>query len=150
MTAHAGLVQATPGNHTVDVSVSWPVDGVRSGSPRSRPPALGSLGALSAANLRLAGHLTGAPDHDTTLTALLLVLLLPLPAHASERVIDIFRPEFVDRFAEYAREVARVIASETGEPGFYCPVNEISFFAWIAGDVGAFYPFEHGRGDEDR
>lgn len=28
-------------------------------------------GAQSAANLRLAGHLTGAPDHDTTLTALL-------------------------------------------------------------------------------
>lgn len=62
--------------------------------------------------------------------------------------IDIFRPQFVDRFAEYAREVARVIANETGEPGFYCPINEISFWSWGGGDVAYLNPFATGRGFE--
>lgn len=62
--------------------------------------------------------------------------------------IDIFRPEFVERFCEYAREVARVIAEETGEPGFYCPVNEISFWSWGGGDVAYLNPFATNRGFE--
>jgi hypothetical protein len=62
--------------------------------------------------------------------------------------IDIFRPEFVDRFAEYARAVARLVAAETDEPPFYCPVNEISFWSWVGGDVAYLNPCATGRGFE--
>lgn len=62
--------------------------------------------------------------------------------------LDIFTPEFVDRFTEYARAVARVIASETDEPGFYCPINEISFWSWAGGDVAYLNPFATSRGFE--
>lgn len=62
--------------------------------------------------------------------------------------LDIFTPEFVDRFTEYARAVARLIASETDEPGFYCPINEISFWSWAGGDVGYLNPFATARGFE--
>ena len=62
--------------------------------------------------------------------------------------LDIFGPEFVDRFAEYARAVARVIAQETDEPAAFCPINEISFWSWAGGDVGYLNPFAVGRGFE--
>jgi beta-glucosidase/6-phospho-beta-glucosidase/beta-galactosidase len=62
--------------------------------------------------------------------------------------LDIFRPEFVDRFAGFARAVARRIADETGEPPFYAPVNEISFWSWAGGDMALFNPCETGRGFE--
>ena len=62
--------------------------------------------------------------------------------------LDVFRPEFVDRFADYAREVARLIAAETDEAPWYCPVNEISFWSWAGGDVGYINPRETGRGFE--
>jgi beta-glucosidase/6-phospho-beta-glucosidase/beta-galactosidase len=62
--------------------------------------------------------------------------------------LDVFRPEFVDRFAEYARAVARVIAGETDEPASYCPINEISFWSWAGGDVAYLNPFATGRGFE--
>jgi hypothetical protein len=62
--------------------------------------------------------------------------------------LDIFAPEWVDRFAEYAHAVARLIAGETDEPAFYCPVNEISFWSWAGGDVAYLNPFATGRGFE--
>jgi hypothetical protein len=62
--------------------------------------------------------------------------------------LDIFAPEFVDRFTEYARAVARVIAAETDEPAFYCPINEISFWSWAGGDVAYLNPFAMDRGFE--
>lgn len=62
--------------------------------------------------------------------------------------LDIFGAQFVDRFAEYARAVARVIAEETDEPAAYCPVNEISFWSWAGGDVAYLNPFATGRGFE--
>jgi hypothetical protein len=62
--------------------------------------------------------------------------------------LDIFGPEFVDRFAEYARAVARVIVAETDEPAAYCPVNEISFWSWAGGDVAYLNPFATNRGFE--
>jgi beta-glucosidase/6-phospho-beta-glucosidase/beta-galactosidase len=62
--------------------------------------------------------------------------------------LDIFAPEFVDRFAEYARAVARVIVAETDEPAAYCPVNEISFWSWAGGDVAYLNPFATARGFE--
>lgn len=62
--------------------------------------------------------------------------------------LDVFRPEFVDRFAEYARAVARLVSEETDEPPMWVPVNEISFLSWAGGDVAYLNPFATGRGFE--
>jgi hypothetical protein len=62
--------------------------------------------------------------------------------------LDVFRPELVDRFADFARAVARLIADETDEPPWYTPVNEISFWSWGGGDVAYLNPFATGRGFE--
>ncbi len=62
--------------------------------------------------------------------------------------LDVFRPEFVDRFADYARAVARLIAAETDEPPWFSPVNEISFWSWAGGDVAYLNPGATGRGFE--
>jgi beta-glucosidase/6-phospho-beta-glucosidase/beta-galactosidase len=62
--------------------------------------------------------------------------------------LDVFRPELVDRFADFARAVARLIADETDEPPFYTPVNEISFWSWAGGDMALFNPCTTGRGFE--
>jgi hypothetical protein len=63
--------------------------------------------------------------------------------------IDIFSDNFIERFAAFSRELTRHLVSELGDAGlFVCPVNEISFFAWIAGDAGVFYPCRRRRGDE--
>ena len=62
--------------------------------------------------------------------------------------LDLFDPEFVHRFARFARAVADAVRSETDEHGFYTPVNEISYNAWAAGEVGYMAPFETGRGGE--
>lgn len=62
--------------------------------------------------------------------------------------LDIFSDEFPVRFASFAEAFANFLLNENKEIPFICPVNEISFFGWVAGDVGAFYPFVRGRGDE--
>ena len=62
--------------------------------------------------------------------------------------IDIWSPEFVSRFADFARAAALLVRAESDEVPFWCPVNEISFFAWAGGDVRYFNPFAAGRGFE--
>ncbi|MFL6194838.1 MAG: beta-glucosidase [Thermoanaerobaculia bacterium] len=62
--------------------------------------------------------------------------------------LDIYRPEFVDRFADYCRAVARLIADETDEAPWYTPVNEASFWSWAGGEVGYINPCSSGRGFE--
>lgn len=62
--------------------------------------------------------------------------------------VDLFGRGFVDRFAAYAKAVAQVISDETDTVPFFTPVNEISFFAWGAGDVAYLNPFARGRGGE--
>ncbi len=62
--------------------------------------------------------------------------------------LDIFSDEFPVRFASFAEAFTKFLLNENRETPFICPVNEISFFGWVAGDVGAFYPFIRGRGDE--
>lgn len=62
--------------------------------------------------------------------------------------VDVFSPAFVDRFARFAGAVAQLIHDETGTIPYYVPINEISFFTWVAGDVGAMNPFARGRGPE--
>jgi hypothetical protein len=62
--------------------------------------------------------------------------------------LDIFRPRFVERFAAYARAVARVLAAETDGPLLLSPVNEISFWSWAGGDTAHLDPYARGRGFE--
>ena len=61
--------------------------------------------------------------------------------------IDIFSAAFVDRFAAFAEAAAHVIASETGTPPLFTPINEISFWAFAGGDTGGLNPFARQRGD---
>ncbi len=66
--------------------------------------------------------------------------------------LDVFSPEFVERFEGFARAAAQLIHDRTGGPDspvpFFCAVNEMSFWAWVGGDVSAFAPHSEGRGQE--
>jgi beta-glucosidase/6-phospho-beta-glucosidase/beta-galactosidase len=62
--------------------------------------------------------------------------------------LDIWRPEFVDRFAAFAGAVARLIHDEHPEVPLFAPVNEISFVAWAGGDAAIMNPFATHRGGE--
>ena len=62
--------------------------------------------------------------------------------------LDIFAPAFVDRFAGFCRAVARYMRAQSDDVPFYTPINELSFFAWAAGEVGWFHPFAQHRGGE--
>jgi hypothetical protein len=63
--------------------------------------------------------------------------------------VDVFSPQFVSRFERYARAAAELLAGEAPEPLIFTLVNEISFLAWAAGEVGGFiHPHARGRGDE--
>ena len=60
--------------------------------------------------------------------------------------LDIFSPAFVERFQSFCLAATEFLNSELSTPLFVCPVNEISFFSWIAGHVGQFYPCAIRRG----
>lgn len=62
--------------------------------------------------------------------------------------LDILGPKFVPRFAAFARAFAELVAEEQDAVPFYAPINEISFFAWAAGDAGYLNPFYNGRSFE--
>ena len=62
--------------------------------------------------------------------------------------LDIFSPAFVDHFARYCKALAHFIHDHTERVPFYTPINEISFLAWAAGDVGYIHPYGTGRGLE--
>ncbi len=62
--------------------------------------------------------------------------------------IDIWRPQFVERFACFAAAVAALVRDETDGVPFYCPVNEIAYWSWAGGDRGMMNPCAHGRGFE--
>lgn len=62
--------------------------------------------------------------------------------------LEIFQPEFVNRFRAFAKAFAHVFANETDSTPFISPVNEISYFAWAAGDAGYLNPFALSRSFE--
>jgi beta-glucosidase/6-phospho-beta-glucosidase/beta-galactosidase len=61
--------------------------------------------------------------------------------------IDIWSPRFVENFARFAGRAAALICERGGRPGLYCPINEISFWAWGGGDIGCIGPCALDRGD---
>lgn len=62
--------------------------------------------------------------------------------------LDIFSDEFVRRFADYCHAAARFVCAHQEGTCYFTPVNEPSYFAWAAGEVGRFAPHAHGRGPE--
>ncbi len=62
--------------------------------------------------------------------------------------IELLKPEFVSRLAEYAAAFAALLSKETDLAPFFVPVNEISFFSWAGGEEGALNPHITGRGFE--
>lgn len=62
--------------------------------------------------------------------------------------VDIFSDDFAKRLAGLAAEFAAFHIRAVGRAPIVIPINEISFFSWIAGDVGMFYPFALDRGRE--
>jgi hypothetical protein len=62
--------------------------------------------------------------------------------------LDIFSPDFIERFVSFSRQLTKYLVSELGSDLIICPVNEISFFSWIAGQVGTFYPCAKRRGNQ--
>jgi len=62
--------------------------------------------------------------------------------------LDIFSPEFVERFVAFCEAVTGYLTSELGGRLLVCPVNEISFFSWAAAHAGIFYPAVRRRGTE--
>jgi hypothetical protein len=61
--------------------------------------------------------------------------------------LDIFSDAFPDRLARFAAAAATLQREHTGEPGFYVPINEISFFTWAA-TRELIFPHAFGRGAE--
>jgi beta-glucosidase/6-phospho-beta-glucosidase/beta-galactosidase len=62
--------------------------------------------------------------------------------------LDIWSASFVAHCAQYARAAAQLVKDETGAVPCFCPINEISFWAWAGGEVGNINPFAVGRGEE--
>jgi hypothetical protein len=62
--------------------------------------------------------------------------------------LDIWSVEFVNRFARYSRAAAHVMRDESDDIPYFCPINEISYWAWAGGEVGSMNPGTSGRGAE--
>lgn len=61
--------------------------------------------------------------------------------------LELLSPQFVDRFAKYSAEVARLVREHTDEIPFYSPVNEMNFMVWGIGE-GLLNPSVKGRDTE--
>lgn len=62
--------------------------------------------------------------------------------------LDVFGEDFPPRFAAFAEAFVKFLLSEDDRAPFICPINELSFFAWAAGQVRYIYPFARNRGDK--
>ena len=62
--------------------------------------------------------------------------------------LDPFSEQFADRFAAYCKAAARYVVDRMDGRCYFTPINEPSYFAWAAGDVGRFAPHAHGRAAE--
>jgi beta-glucosidase/6-phospho-beta-glucosidase/beta-galactosidase len=59
--------------------------------------------------------------------------------------LDPFGPDFVPRFADYARAVAEYVTPKLPGPHFFTPVNEITFFAFAGGEWNWVAPWGKTR-----
>lgn len=62
--------------------------------------------------------------------------------------LDIWSEEFVRAFARFARQAAWVARNESDAPPLFCPINEISYWAWAGAETGRINPSVCGRGAE--
>lgn len=62
--------------------------------------------------------------------------------------IQIFAPDFPERFSKFTRAVVGYLRRRTDRCRFIAPVNETSYFAWAGGDVAAINPYSVNRGHE--
>jgi hypothetical protein len=62
--------------------------------------------------------------------------------------LDVWSEDFVERLAAFAEAAARLRKEESDEVPFWCPMNEISYFAYMAGDIAEWKPYSTGRGLE--
>jgi beta-glucosidase/6-phospho-beta-glucosidase/beta-galactosidase len=62
--------------------------------------------------------------------------------------VPLLSAAFVERFARYCGAMARAVSEHDDGVPVYTPINEISFFAWAAGEVGYMHPFGRGMGRE--
>ena len=67
--------------------------------------------------------------------------------------LDPFSEEFPHRFAAFAGAAAAIVRQHHHKhgieaPPFFCPINEISFWAWVGGDIEHFHPYGEGRGPD--
>ena len=62
--------------------------------------------------------------------------------------IDIWTTVFIERLAAFAGAVARRFRARSDAVPMWCPLNEMSFYAFIAGEVGDFHPYGIERGHE--
>jgi beta-glucosidase/6-phospho-beta-glucosidase/beta-galactosidase len=62
--------------------------------------------------------------------------------------LDIWSGEFIESFARFCAAAVRLIREESGSAPLICPVNEISFWAWIGAHEGKIQPYvtENGNG----
>lgn len=64
------------------------------------------------------------------------------------RDLDPFSRHFIERFADYCHAAADYICRRVDAIHYFTPVNEPSYLAWAAGEVGLFAPHQRGRGWE--
>lgn len=62
--------------------------------------------------------------------------------------LDIWSPAFPERFAKFAKAAAAFIREQSDDISYFCPINEISYWAWAGGDMGRFNPTARKRGAE--
>lgn len=60
--------------------------------------------------------------------------------------LDLFSEQFPHRFGDYCYQAASYVAAHSDATCYFTPVNEPSYFAWAAGEVGRFAPHAHNRG----
>lgn len=62
--------------------------------------------------------------------------------------LDIWSQQFIDRFATFSALTACRILPNASDSGWFCAINEMSFWAWAGGEVRHFHPCGSGRGAE--
>lgn len=62
--------------------------------------------------------------------------------------VDIWQPEFVDRFAAFGAAFARLLREQGETQPLISPMNQISFWSWAGAEIAWFNPFDTGRGYE--